>query len=477
MTIQGYRDALDHLTPDPALEGRIAQALRGGRRPKSHALRRGLRAALAAAAVLILTMGAALAVSPTLRATVLAFFRVEQAEQVPGPTGERPEEPQMAQDTIGAQVEAQYIRLPGAGSGFSYGDGVLFQARRAEDGALLGVRYWAAEGDGLLALEAHATAFCAKWEGVDYTGIVYWCVYDGRISCYGDGSGGMAVDWDWAVSPIPGRTDAVLLSLSQGSQMDYRLYPMLLDLESGAVTDLLAGTGWEKAAPLREAQWNSGLSAAILSNDSMGWFYCDRAGGTTISLDELTGLEVSSAWFAPDDALILLTLSGEDCCDAWTYDPAAGALVHTFSALHIYRDREDDPYGFQSFFGGGRGIYVARDGTVTVLDLTDGSTAAVEGFSLEGWEDTVFIASPDSARILFAAYDSAADGLGVSALGTMDLAAGTFALLDREAYEALYEGSLSWFDAQRVAVTAHAKEQYDETYLYLYRFTPQGENS
>ena len=120
----------------------------------------------------------------------------------------------------------------------------------------------------------------------------------------------MALDYDYHVSSISGRTDAVLLTLSQGSQMDYRQYPVLLDLESGEITDLLEGTGWEAAAPLTEVQWTDDLSAAILSSDRTGWYYCDRAANTTASLNELTGLEVSSAYLAEDSTLILLTLSG-----------------------------------------------------------------------------------------------------------------------------------------------------------------------
>ncbi len=477
MNTLDYRRAMEQLSPDPALEEKIRSRLAQPYRPKLRSRRTAGRVLIAAAAI-VCTLAAALAVSPELRAAVLTFFRVEQSEQVPGPAGERPEEPELTQSTIGGQVEAQYIRLPDAGSGFSYGSGVLFQAVRAEDGALLGVNYWAAEGDALVPMETHATAFSTAWDGMDYGGTVYWCEYNGRISCYGNGSGGMAVDWDWAVSPVDGRTDAVLLKVSQGSQMDYRCYPMLLDLESGAVTDLLTGTGWEQAAPLTLAQWNSDLSAAILSSDRMGWFCCDRAGKTTVSLSELTGLTVFSAWFTPDDTMILLTLSdtAEDCYDAWTYDPATGALAHTFSRLHAYRDREDESYGFQFFYGGGRGIYISEDGAVTVLDLESGSVTTVEGLDMRSWVNAAFIASPDGERILFAAYGGADEGLGISALGVMDLEEGKFTLLSREDYEALYEGSMSWFDAQRVAVTAHGKDDYNETCLYLYRFASQGEN-
>ena len=58
-------------------------------------------------------------------------------------------------------MEAQYIRLPGSGTGYSYGNGVLFQVEREEDGAPKAVRWWAAEGDALVPLEGRSTGFSA----------------------------------------------------------------------------------------------------------------------------------------------------------------------------------------------------------------------------------------------------------------------------------------------------------------------------
>ena len=471
MNTRDYRSAMDQLNPAPELEGRIKGQLNLPPRRQAHP-RRLAGKVLAAAAAIACTFMVAMAVSTQLRAAVLTFFHLEETEQVPGPVGEAPEEPEMTQTTIDDLVEAQYIRLPNAGAGYDYGIGTLFQAERADDGTLLARHYWAAEGDQLVPLETRTTEFSTTWEGVTYTDTVYWCEYDGAISCHCDGTAGYALDYDCNTIAIPGSTDSVILRLSQGSQMDYRQYPVLLDLETGEVTDLLDGTGWEKAAPLTDVRWTDDLSAAILSSDRTGWFYCDRAAKTTTALDELTGLEIFSAWFGQDGALILLTRSGPDgeCYDVWTWQPDSGALTRTFSQLPVYQSREENPHGFQFFFGGGQGIYVAEDGTVSVLDLVTGGTTIVEDFSLSQQENVTLIANASGTKVLFASYDGQADGLGISSLGVMDLEKGVFTLLDRENYDALQEGSLSWFDEDRVAITAHGKEDYNETYLYLYRF-------
>lgn len=468
MNTRDYRSAMDRLTPSPDLDGRIKENLTQPPKRQAHP-RRLAGKVLVAAAAIACTFMVAMAVSPQLRTAVLTFFRLEETEQVPVPTGGTAETPELTQNTIGRQVEAQYISLPGLGC--SYGGGVLFQAEQAADGSILAFHYWAAEGDELLPLETGTTHFSTVWDGMTYTDTVYWCVYEGTVACYNNGTAGMALDYDCYVSPLEGRTDAVLLTLSQGSQINYREYPVLLDLATGEVTDLLGGTGWEAAAPLREIQWMDDLSAAILSGDRTGWFYCDRTAQTTASLNELTGLEVFSAYFGPDGALILLTRSGPDgdCYDIWTWQPDSGILTQTFSELPVYQRHEERSWGFQ-FFGGRRGIYAAEDGSVSVLDLATGETVAVEGFSLTQWDAPAFIANSAGTKVLFASYGGQADGLGISSLGVMDLEAGTFTLLDRDSGTGLHEASLGWFDETRVAIWGYASEDFTQSCLYLYRF-------
>lgn len=472
MNWEEYKGALDRLTPPPELKGRIQASLEAPAPVSRPRRRRAGLTALAAAAVLACTFLAAMAASPQLRTAVLTLFRLEEAEQVPLPTGDWPEEPELTQGTVGQQVEVQYIHLPDSGSGCDYNNNTIFQVDRADDGSILEVHYWAIAGNELVPLETNTTRFSTVWDSVTYTDTVYWCNYAGALFCYCSGTAGMALDYDYHVSSISGRTDAVLLTLSQGSQMDYRQYPVLLDLESGEVTDLLEGTGWEAAAPLTEVQWTDDLSAAILSSDRTGWYYCDRAANTTASLNELTGLEVSSAYLAEDSTLILLTLSGPqgDCCDVWTYQPDSGTLTQTFSQLPVYQRHEEQPWGFQFFFGGGRGIYVAKDSSVSVLDLVTGETTAVEGFTLAQWDTPTFIANPSGTKVLFASYGGQADGLGISSLGVMDLEQGAFTLLDRDSDASLYEASLGWFDEDRVAIWGYASEDFTQTCLYLYRF-------
>ena len=60
---------------------------------------------------------------------------------------------------------------------------------------------------------------------------------------------------------------------------------------------------------------------------------------------------------------------------------------------------------------------MAKDSSVSVLDLVTGETTAVEGFTLAQWDTPTFIANPSGTKVLFASYGGQADGLGISSLG------------------------------------------------------------
>lgn len=83
---------------------------------------------------------------------------------------------------------------------------------------------------------------------------------------------------------------------------------------------------------------------------------------------------------------------------------------------------------------------------------------------------TVYRPNQSGSKILFASYDDTDDRLGIARLGVIDLTRGTFTILDREGYDALDEGNLSWFDEDRVAIRSSQKDDYTECYLYLYQF-------
>ena len=82
MNTLDYRRAMEQLSPDPALEEKIRSRLAQPYRPKLRSRRTAGRVLIAAAAI-VCTLAAALAVSPELRQMVISLFRIEEVERVP----------------------------------------------------------------------------------------------------------------------------------------------------------------------------------------------------------------------------------------------------------------------------------------------------------------------------------------------------------------------------------------------------------
>ncbi len=456
MTLKEYQRAVESFSPDAGMKDRVAAAVAEGRRPVRRPLGRALAGAMAAAVLLMCTMGAAMAASPTFRSAVLEFFRIGERERPPAPTLTQGD-PSVTQGEIGGAVKAQYVRLENA-AGWSAGNGTLFRVERDGMGGALDARFWAVEDGALKELERRTTAFTAAWEGRTYSGTFWWCDLDGAVTCYGD-----SPSRDWRVDPIPGRNDAVLLTVSRGSQFEYRAHPFLCRLDAGETEDLLAGVdlspigrviGWEFSADLTRAILFDGDGFENGGVDSGPW-YVDRAAGTLTTLEALAGFKPSAAFFVDNDTLVLLEEAGPqlELCNAYTYDLTAGTLTQTVREA-----------GGLELLGGRYAPEVAADGTVQVLDLAAGTRTAVEGFTVA--PDGDFIVN--GSRLLYCRWEGA-PGSSVAELGVLDLEQGTFIAFDREAISGGSDISLGWFDDRRVQVRA-ASADGRALALYLYEF-------
>ncbi len=460
-----YQNALDQLTPDSGLKDRIEANLQAERRPvKAFPLRRGLSVALAAALVLACTVVGVLAVSPELRTLVLSFFHLEETEQVPEPAG-----PGLTQAEIGP-VKAQYIALEG--KRYSNGYGVLFQVDRSEEDAhILAVRFWTVADGELVALECQTTAIDLTWKGEAVRDTVYWCVTGDRAFCYCDGAGpGVASDTHWTARSIPGRTDAALLYVSQGRQLDFRQYPLLLHLDTGEVEDILAGTGVYELGSAAEFDWSADLSRVIINtNDGQATYLCDRDAGTLTELTVSGNFEEISAAFAGEDALLLSVPTwtegtGYTATTRWAYDLTTGEMTQTLSEEPIYR--EEGPGAM--FFGKRYCVRVREDRSVSVLDLLTGAETSVENFTLD--ELGNFASNPSGTKLLYYVRDAGLEGLGISQIGVLDLEQGAFTAFDREGYEALREVSLGWFDDERIVIHAISRNDGESHCFLVYEF-------
>ena len=243
MNINDYRRGMDRIAPDPKLKERIMRQKNTKRNYLSP--RRAVNGLLAAALAMACLFTVALAASPELRTAVLSFFRMEEREQVPS-SSVSPGGPDISNAEIGQLVKAQYIRMDSYRYGFS--NGLLTDLTWDEDWKiLLDAKFWEPKNGELVPVEVdmHTSQVDIMFRDLHYQGEFYWYVRDGQLDYFSgdhrtwDEEGEQA--WDWNLSLIPGRNDALLLRLSTGTQMDYREYPLLYHLDTGETEELFAG--------------------------------------------------------------------------------------------------------------------------------------------------------------------------------------------------------------------------------------------
>lgn len=475
MNSKEYQKAMACFEPDPFLRARIAAAVKERKRPRTRYLRKALTAACAAALALVCTTAVALAVRPELRAAVISLFRLDAVEQVPGiPAGVN----EVRQVTIGETVTARYVKVEGYWHWPL--DGELL---RSGDWSGSGNIFYELDGETLTEIGADAPAASARAvrNGVEYTAMFRWFVYNGVLYtdeiATGTLFGGMD-DLTLAPSRLGERTDVVQLTAAVYGQF-MESYTWVYDLESGEVTDVLEGCGVEALGPVRTVGLAEDLKHAIVqAGDTMEGtpYLADLEQKTLTPLNEIFGIEIREwrpqtgpeggyrARFC-DNNTVLLTTGNR----AWTYHIPSGALsctVENLTGMEII----DSPRGMLC-------LSVDEAGGVSIVDLATGGRVKLEGVSAK----KAFICKANSTdtKLLWAEWDWSGEFNRVlfDRLGVIDLKSGEFTAFDREHLEGLQSEWAYWLGDDRIMIITdvHWAEGYDpdrtaESYLCVYEF-------
>lgn len=475
MNINDYRRAMDQLVPDPELKERIMMQ----KRTRNYVpVRRAVKGILAAALAVACLFTVALAASPELRTAVLSFFRMEEREQVPSGSVS-PDGPDLSQADIGELVKAQYIKMDSRRYGFS--NGLLTDLTWDEDWkTLLDAKFWEPWNGELVPVEVdiHTALVDVAFRDIHYQGEFYWFVRNDQLYFFTGDHRAFSEDgeheWNWNLSFIPGRTDAVFLYLSTGRQMEYSEYPFLYHLDTGEAEDILAGTGADKLEYAYCYDWSENMRRCIILtgnrlDDQLTWF-CDLDAGTLVRADELADIEIYTAAFADNDTLILHSTSRDEegmlqDVSFYVYDIPTGHMTMTLDKAPYYRDWEEHPSGVMTY--GSRCVHISETGQVQVVDLKTGDRTLLGGFTFQKGDD--FMLNPSGTKLLYFARDIQSEGLGISQIGVADLDKGTFFAFDREGYENLHEGGIGWEDDSTVSIRASTLDNKTQ-YLLLYQF-------
>lgn len=428
------------------------------------------KAFLTAATIFLLLMSSftvAMAANEEFRNFIFHFFHISTTEHVL-PLEEEPDYSEQIENIGSTGIEdvvnVQYIRIDGK---FDYNDGIIYFY---DD---LGGEYTSAytvENGQLSMLEEHRESFEYTWNGLVYQISFNWYEIDGIVHT-------MASNYDmdtsaaWHVSAYSGNSELVVVELSYGAQIEYRMYPLLYNIRTHEMIDVLDGCEEIKSQNILEVEFSSDLSSMLITcgevtywydENSHTVYYYDMGKQTLQALSEWSGMKVMDAWFIDNNTIGCL----------W-YDAVFNYTCRTLSvttgdSIELFSDMANIIWFSESgiiFTGGRYGLYIDEESNVYVYDFKTGDKAIIEDFQYYQDAELLDLNGAGNKMLFYQTVDQA-DGLGISSIGVLDLEKHSIILFDREGYEIRYESSMSWFDNNRVAIWANTDE-----YGYLYLFT------
>ena len=471
MNINDYRRAMDRIAPDAKLKERIMNQTKRKYRPARRVFTVALAAALTAACLATV----ALAASPELRTAVLSFFRMEEREQVPNSSA-KPEGPDVSNAEIGELVKAQYIKMDSYRYTLS-GD-LLRNLTWSEDGRVLeDAKFWEVRDNELVPVEIdlHTQQLDVTYGGIRYQGELYWYIRDGVLYSFkGSPQGADTHPEDkWNIHSFSGRTDALLLLVSQGWQMERTETSLLYHLDTGEVEDLFANVDPAILEDSDGSIWSTNAHRALIVGrasekfpDGREWLY-DLETQTLTNVKDLDGAGAEFGVFVDDDTLILRAYTDEpETIACWAYDIPSGQAVQTLPQSPRYRERDENPCGVIPFYGGWC-MEIGQDGSACLIDLVTGTRTPLENFVFQ--KNMNFWLNPSGDKLLYYAKAPETEGFGISQLGVIDLKQMTCIAFDREGYENLREGGICWESDNTISIEASSLDR-EAQYLLLYQF-------
>ncbi|MGN0981332.1 MAG: hypothetical protein ACI4O0_00425 [Candidatus Limivicinus sp.] len=236
----------------------------------------------------------------------------------------------------------------------------------------------------------------------------------------------------------------------QGSTV-YNCYPVTLDLESGELTDFLAGCRLDSLDQICNAAFNPDRSGILLAQEGGAIYYCDLKSNAVYSLDGLSGEPVKACTLI-SDRIICWNQSGEGSGALGDYRfwsisltdfrrqemPALQTDVDTAALRFAHLAGFDSQLRGGRMFSGSRyALCTSGSGQTYVLDMEEWSLRAVEGYTLPA-SNLSCTGSPDGQRLLL-------KDTGSNKAAVLDYRDCTMVWLDIQNAERLI-----WFDSDTV---------------------------
>lgn len=475
-------------------------------------LRRTLRTSLIAAILsIIMLLGSftvAMAVNEEFREAVFAFLGIEQKEVVPkfnndNILAEGSMAVEDAKADIGGVIKGMYLHTPAeslARNGLYFictdtqmmNSGNHFDAYKEENGQFIKLEEKRFNQDySILGNDFH----------VEFT----WVEHNGQVSyTY------VPADVDYRKLNLSGSVNSTLMTFLCTTPEGDLWYPVLIDLETGVLTDVLADMGAEKLAGLSNAFISEDMSKMLLACANGELYYADLNSRQIYSVTEISGEQPDSCSLI-GDTLACWVLEGDvietgefGTYRIWTidlntmqrsitdssYSATAFTSIDVWSLSYdlyaqvpdlyyelggqelgpmpnsglVFIDGFDISSNWGNMYPGSRfALYVDANRKVYVIDLGTGENSIIEGYTWpdKDYPDIECVASPDGNKLLIKEHGS--NGQHES-IGVLDFENKCFIQFSHENLNVVGE-MLYWFDNDHIIIHA-AGEAISDYYVY-----------
>lgn len=409
---------------------------------------RMLLAAAVAAALLIATLGVAMAASPDFRDAVYSIFHIqarEPASEAGAVTDENVQLWKHLELEDAAEIDYYTLRIPF----YPVADGTLYHWD--ETG---GVFYHLTE-KGSAEIPGTRVELDVPFGGATQHIVYDWAKLDGQyVIGYREDPrmNENPYGYAWMLHQPDPTSPTVWLTLPDWNK-SFAECPFLLDLESGTWTDVLQGMEYDRMDAERMYMWrfSPDMQHLLMTDDCGGAWLYDVEAQTERDLSQELPQTLLDAAFLDADTLALMGVDNQIYSFLW-YDAEDGTL-----ARRSYPSDAEGP-GLRSVLTpvGSRGILLNADGTLSLTDLQTGIGALLPSFD----RDCVYLLNSDGTQMLCVdrrLSDGGDDGLitqTFTGFSVCDLENRTVVRLDREPSDDADEWAVFWLDSQRFAVWA-----------------------